>query len=157
MTNNVITKSGALIQLDGTAVGKYIRIMDSEHVRIRVLEFGPQIGDEITIEHVCFKSVVFDMCVGATIRHLDRFYPEILGKYGVVSLKCVAVNEWVLFGALIPKPEWQTAVDYGLGLNYELMPVVDVDWSVVLAELEESIGSLDAPTSASIVCTVTIP
>jgi len=67
VTNNVITKSGALIQLDATAVGKYIRIQDSEHVRIRILEFDPQIGDEITIEHVCFKSVVFDMCVGATI------------------------------------------------------------------------------------------
>jgi len=75
--------------------------------------------------------------------------------YGVVSLKCVAANEWVLFGALIPKPEWQTAVDYGLGLSYELMPVVDIDWTDALAELEESIGSLVAPTSATITCTVT--
>lgn len=157
MTNNVITKSGALIQLDAADVGKYIRVQDPEHVRIRVLEFDPVIGDEIYIEHLCFKSVVFDMCVGATIHHLDRFYPEIIGMYGVVTLKCVAANEWVLFGALIPKPEWQTAVDYGLGLSYELMPVVDIDWTAALAELEASIGSLTVPTSATISCTVTPP
>ena len=157
MANNVITRSGALITLSADDVGKYIRVQDPEHVRIRMLEFGPQIGDEIYIEHLCFKSVVFDMCVGATIRHLDRFYPEILGMYGVVTLKCVAANEWVLFGALIAKPEWQTAVDYGLGLSYELMPVVDIDWVAALAELEESIGSLEAPTSATITCTVTLP
>ena len=157
MTNNVITKSGALIQLDGTAVGKYIRIMDSEHVRIRVLEFGPTVGDEIYIEHTGFKSVVFDTCIGATLRYLDRFYPSIIGMYGVVTLKCVGVDEWVMFGALTPKPEWQTAVDYGLGLSYELMPVVDIDWTAALAELEESIGSLNPPTASSIVCTVTIP
>ncbi len=153
--SDVVTMSGQLIQLDATAVGKYIRVVDQEHVRIRLLEFNPQIGDQITIEHVCMKSVVFDMCVGATIRVMDRFYPEIMGMYGVVSLKCVGPNEWVMFGALIPRPEWQVAVDKGLGLTYELYPVVNVNWQVELARLEESIGSLQAPTSATIVCTVT--
>jgi hypothetical protein len=154
MPNNVITKSGALIQLSATDVGQYIRIVDTEHVRIRILEFNPQIGDEITIEHVCYKSVVFDVCIGASIKYLDRFYPEILGMFGVVSLKCVAANEWVLFGALIPKPQWQTTVDEGLGLNYQLFPVVDVDWTAALTELEAAIGSLEAPTSATITCNV---
>ena len=155
--SEVIVRSGALIELTAADVGKYIRLVDTEHMRVRVLEFAPQVGDVIHVEHVGMKSVVFDMCVGATIRHLNRFYPEILGMYGVVTLKCVGPNEWVLFGALTPKPEWQTAVDYGLGLSYELMPVVDIDWTAALAELEASIGSLEAPTSASIVCTVTIP
>jgi hypothetical protein len=101
------------------------------------------------------KSIVFDLCVGATIRVMERFYPEILAIYGVVTLKCVAQDEWVLYGCLTPKPEWQTAIDYGLGLNYNLTPIVDVDWTAELARLEESIGSLTAPTSATIVCTVT--
>jgi hypothetical protein len=155
MPNNVITKSGALIQLSATDVGQYIRIVDTEHVRIRLLEFNPQVGDEIHIEHVCMKSVVFDICVGATIRLMERLYPEIQGMYGVVSLKCVGPNEWVLFGALIPKPKWQTTVDYGLGLTYDLMPVVDVDWVAQLAILEASIGSLDTPVSPTIVCAIT--
>lgn len=155
MTNNVITKSGALIQLGATDVGKYIRIQDSEHVRIRVLEFGPVVGDEIYIEHVGYKSVEFDTCVGATLNYLDRFYPSIVGMFGVVTLKCVAANEWTMFGALAPKPDWQVNIDYGLGLSWELMPVVDVDWTVELANLEASIGSLQAPTANTIVCVVT--
>lgn len=153
--SDVIVKSGQLIELTAADVGKYVRIVDSEHVRIRVAEFDPQIGDVITVEHVCMKSVVFDMCIGATIRIMDRFYPEIMGMYGVVSLKCVGPNEWVMFGALIPRPEWQVAVDKGLGLTYDLYPTVNVNWQVELARLEEAIGSLNAPTSATIVCTVT--
>ena len=153
--SDVIARSGVLIELTAADVGKYIRVIGSEHMRIRVTEFGSTPGDEIHIEHVSLKSVVFDTCVGATIRHLDRCYPELLGMYGVATLKCVALDEWVLFGALIPKPAWQIAVDYGLGLTYDLMPVVDVDWTAELAQLEASLGSLTAPTSATIVCTVT--
>ena len=153
--SEVIVRSGALIELTAADVGKYIRLVDTEHMRVRMLEFNPNVGDEITLEHVCMKTVVFDTCVGATLRIMDRFYPEILGMYGVVSLKCVAANEWVLFGALIPRPEWQIAVDEGLGLTYDLYPTVNVNWQVELARLEESIGSLVAPTSATIVCTVT--
>jgi hypothetical protein len=152
--SDVVIKSGQLIQLVADDIDKYIRVIDPEHVLIRVLEFNPPIGSEIHIEHVCMKTVVFDICIGATIRLLDRFYPEIMGMYGVVTLKCVGTNEWVLFGALTPKPQWQTTVDKGLGLTYDLHPVVDVDWAVELAILEASIGSLETPTSATVVCTV---
>lgn len=157
MPSPVVTESGALIELTAFHVGKYVRIKGNVHSQIRVSEFNPQIGDEIYVEHASYKSIFFEVCIGATLRYLDRFYPSILGMYGVVTLKCVGENEWVLFGALTPKPEWQTAVDYGLGLNYELMPVVDVDWTAALAELEASIGSLNPPTSSTIVCTVTVP
>lgn len=139
--NDVITRDGPLLLLTEADVGKYIRVQDPGNVRIQVNTFNPEIGATITLEHVSLGRVDIEVIEGATIRVLEMFYPEILGMYGVVTLKCVASNEWVLFGALRPKPDWQLDVDRGTGLNYELDFALDTDWAT---ELEQLNAQLDA-------------
>lgn len=155
--SNVIAKDGNFIQLTQTDVGKYVRIVEPGNVMIRVENFNPAIGDVIEVEHVSLMAVVFDCVNGASLRFLDRFYPEILGTYGVAVLKCVGSNEWNLSGALKPKPEWQLDVDSYPNLSYGLHPIVDVDWAAELQVLEEALATINSPGLPTISCTVNYP
>ena len=155
--SNVIQKDGNFISLVQGDVGKYVRIVEPGNVMIRVENFNPAIGDVIEVEHVSLASVVFDCINGARLRLLDRFYPEILGTYGVVVLKCVGANEWNLSGALKPKPEWQMDVDSFPNLSYGLNPVVNIDWQAELAALEAALAEVNSPGLPVISCTVTYP
>ncbi len=153
--SDVITKDGNFIVLGAADVGKYVRIVEPGNVMIRVDTFNPVVGDVIEIEHVSLATVAFDMCEGAALRLMDRFYPEILGTYGVVMLKCIGPNEWNLSGALRPKPEWQMDVDSFPNLSYGLHPVVDIDWQTELAALEAALAQINSPGLPVITCQVT--
>lgn len=155
--SNVIEKDGNFISLTQDDVGKYVRIVEPGNVMIRVENFNPAIGDVIEVEHVSLASVVFDCINGASLRLLDRFYPEILGTYGVVVLKCVGTDEWNLSGALKPKPEWQMDVDSFPNLSYGLNPIVDIDWTAELAALEAALAEVNSPGLPVISCTVSYP
>lgn len=153
--SNVVTKDGNLITLGATDVGKYVRIVEPGNVMIQVDTFNPVLGDTIDVEHVSLATVAFNMCEGATIFKLDRFYPEILGTYGVVTLKCVGPNQWNLFGALRPKPEWQMDLDSYPNLSWGLNPVVNIDWQAELAILEAALAAVNSPGLPVITCTLT--
>lgn len=153
----VVTKDGALIQLTADDVGKYVRIVEPGNVMVQITEFSPALGSEIYIEHCSLNRVAFDKCTGALIRHLDMFYPEILGLYGVVTLVCIGPNEWNLFGALRPKPEWQLDIDSNVNLSYGLNPIVDEDWETQLTTLEATLETLQPPIDYELSCTITVP
>ena len=152
--SETITKDGNFIVLGATDVGKYIRIVEPGNVIIRIDTFGPQLGDTIEIEHMSLATVGFDKNNGAHIRHMGRFYPEILETFGVVTLRCIGTNEWNLSGALRPKPEWQLDVDSFPNLSYGLNPVVNVDWATELAALEASLAAINSPGLPVISCSV---
>lgn len=141
MFSEVIVRDGALIELTSADVGKYIRVVDPGNCRLRMTEFSPALGDEIHVEHVSLGRVDIDVLVGATIRIMPMFYPELLGIYGVVTFKCVGTNEWVCFGCLKPRADWQLDIDRGTGLNYELDYALDVDWEAEFLALEASIDA----------------
>lgn len=153
--NNVIEKTGNLITLTASDVGKYVRIVEPGNVMIQVEMFNPVLGDTIDVEHFSLATVAFDFCEGATLRKMDRFTGEILGTYGVCTLKCIGPNEWNVFGALKPKPEWQIDLDSYPNLSWGLHPVVDIDWVTELEALEEALAHINSPGLPVITCTLT--
>lgn len=154
---SIIEKTGNFIQLDQADVGNYVRILEPGNVIVRVNAFGSVKNDVIQVEYAGNMTAVFDLDNGATLRFMPRFTCEFLDIYGVVHLRCVNPDEWVLTGALKPKPQWQLDLDSYPNLSYGLHPSLDVDWEAELAALEAALAEVNSPGLPVIACTVTYP
>lgn len=154
---SIVEKSGNFVQLGEADVGTYVRLVEPGNVIVQVDDYGSSPGDVIQVEYVGNMTAAFDLATGATLRIMPRFTCEFLDIYGVVHLRCVSPDEWVLTGALKPKAQWQLDLDSYPNLSYGLHPAVDVDWEAALAELEATLAEVNSPGLPVISCTVTYP